>query len=430
VPLEAIASERKAALEFFAKQPVPQWRRSGFWTTSVKDLDLDGVQSRYYDAVGSREALPNSVRALLGDGPLAALIVLRGDSVVYTELSDEAAGAGVIACSLEDAFEQHGEIASAWYGKRVSHTEGKFVAANAALWSGGAFVYVPPDVSVSGPLQIVNLIDEAGTAQYARTLVVIDRGSKAAVREFNVSTDFDGQALHAGVLEMFVRESANARLASLHDWSNGDVYDVSTKRVEIARDAHCSWFPIHLGGRLTKQTLDIVTAERGADMRHNGVYFAQGDEHLDVFTTDLHEQGNTTGDTVWRGVAAGRSRASYEGLIEIVEGAQGTNTYLQTHSVMLSREAKIDAIPSLVVKTDDVSASHGGTVGEIDEQQVFYMRSRGITRAEAIRVLVEGFFEPVVSLYEDEWLESLVRTRVAEKLAAAGDDIATYAASK
>ncbi len=430
MPLEAIADERKAALEFFANEPVPQWRRSGFWTTSVKDLDLDGVQSRYYDAVGSRDELPATVRDLLGDEPLAALIVLRGDSVVYTELSDEAAQAGVIACSLEDAFEQHAAIAGAWYGRRVSHAEGKFVAANAALWTGGAFVYVPPDVSVSHPLQVVNLIDTAGTAQYARTLVVVDRGSKAAVREFNVSSDFDGQALHAGVLEMFVRESANAQLASLHDWSGGEVYDISTKRIEIARDAHCSWFPIHLGGRLTKQTLDIVTAERGADMRHHGIYFAQGDEHLDLFTTDLHEQGNTTGDTVWKGVAAGRSRASYEGLIEIVEGAQGTNTYLQTHSVMLSRAAKIDAIPSLVVKTDDVSASHGGTVGEIDEQQVFYMRSRGITRVEAIRVLVEGFLEPVVALYEDERLETLVRKRIAEKLAAAHEDVDAYAASK
>jgi Fe-S cluster assembly protein SufD len=430
VPLEAIAEDRKAALELFAAEPVPQWRRSGFWTTSVKELDLDSLHAREYEPAGSRDQLPQCVLDAIGDQQLGGLIVLRGGSVIHTEVSSDAAADGVVVSSLEDGFDQQAEVVGEHYGKRIKHDEGKFAAANAALWTGGAFIHVPADVSVDGPLQIVNLIDEAGTAQYARSLVVIGRGAKAYVREYNISAGFEGQAMQAGALEMFVHESANARLVSLHDWSAGEVYDISTKRVEIARDAHCSWFPIHLAGHLTKQTLDIVTAQRGADMRHNGVYFAQGKEHLDLFTTDLHEQGDTTGDTVWKGVVTGDARASYEGLIEIVEGAQGTNTYLQTHTVMLSKTAKVDAIPSLIVKTDDVSASHGGTVGEIDEQQVFYMRCRGISREEAIRVLVEGFFEPVISQYEDEALAELVRKRIGVRLAAAGDDIQAYAASR
>lgn len=430
MPLDAIAADRKAALEIYQQEPVPQWRRSGFWTTSLRTLDLDALQTRTYGAVSEREELPEAVRTLLGDQQLAGLVVLRGGSVIYTEVSEAAAAQGVVVCSLEDGFEKHFATADQWYGKRIGHDEGKFAAANAALWTGGAFIHVPADVSVDGPLQVVNLIDEAGTAQYARTLVVIEHGAKAYVREYNVSAGFAGQALHAGALEMFVRESANAKLVSLHDWRAGDVYDISTKRVEIAHDAHCSWFPIHLSGRLVKQTLDIITAETGADMRHNGIYFTQDDEHLDLFSTDLHEKGNTTGDTVWKGVVTGSSRASYEGLIEIAEGAQGTSTYLQTHSVMLSKQAKVDAIPSLIVKTDDVSASHGGTVGEIDEQQVFYMRCRGISREDAIRVLVDGFFEPVVSMYDDERLAAIVRERVGAKLAAASDDIQAYAASK
>ncbi|MGE5636432.1 MAG: SufD family Fe-S cluster assembly protein, partial [Nocardioidaceae bacterium] len=173
------------------------------------------------------------------------------------------------------------------------------------------------------------------------------------------------------------------------------------------------------GGHLTKQTLDIVTAEQGSDMRHTGMYFTEGDEHLDLFTTDLHEQGRTTGDTVWKGALTGDSRASYEGLIHIVPGAQETHTYLQTHSMLLSPRAKGDAIPSLIVETDNVSASHGGTVGELDEEQIFYMMTRGVSRAEAVRVLVEGYFEEVISRLEDEGLEKLVRRRIAEKLLAA-----------
>ena len=134
-----------------------------------------------------------------------------------------------------------------------------------------------------------------------------------------------------------------------------------------------------VGGRLTKQTLDIVTAEQGSDMRHTGLYFTERDEHLDLFTTDKHEAGHTTGDTVWKGALTGDSRASYEGLIHIVPGAQETDTYLQTHQMLLSPKAKGDAIPSLIVETDNVKASHGGTVGELDQEQIFYMMTRGLS---------------------------------------------------
>jgi Fe-S cluster assembly protein SufD len=216
------------------------------------------------------------------------------------------------------------------------------------------------------------------------------------------------------------------KLAHLQDWGPGEVYDISTKRVEIARDAFVGWVPIHLSGHLTKQTLDIITAEQGSDMRHTGLYFTEGEEHLDLFTTDKHEQGHTNGDTVWKGALTGRSRASYEGLIHIVPGAQETHTYLQTHQMLLSPRARGDAIPSLIVQTDNVSASHGGTVGELDEEHIFYMMTRGISRSEAVRVLVEGYFEEVVQRLDDEGLEALVRRRISEKLAAAEEQVLEF----
>ena len=165
-------------------------------------------------------------------------------------------------------------------------------------------------------------------------------------------------------------------------------------------------------------------------MRHTGLYFTEGDEHLDLFTADRHEEGHTTGDTVWKGALTGESRASYEGLIQIVRGAQETHTYLQTHTMMLSPRAKGDSIPSLIVETDNVSASHGGTVGEIDEEQVFYMQTRGIPRIEAVRILVEGYFEEIVQRLEDPGLEALVRRTVAGKLSKASDEVAEFVAER
>jgi len=430
VPRSWLEEKRAAALEVYEREPIPTWRRSGFWTTTLRHLRLDELEPRHYDPVDSFEALPGVVVDALNGEELSGLIVQRGASTIFTALDESLAADGVILSSLEQAVVQHPELVQQWYMKRLSPEEGKFPAASAAFWTGGAFLHVPKNLKIENPIQVVYVIDEPGTAQYAHTLGVVGEFAECYLREYCLAPDIDGQALHAGGFELYCLPGSQVKLAHLQDWGSGEVYDISTKRVEIQRDAHCGWVPIHLGGRLTKQTLDIVTAEQGSDMRHNGLYFTEGEEHLDLFSTDLHEQGNTTGDTVWKGALTGESRASYEGLIHIVAGAQNTNTYLQTHSMLLSPKAKADSIPSLIVKTDNVSASHGGTVGEIDEEQVFYMMTRGIRRREAVRILVEGYFEPVIGKLEDPPLEELVRELIAGKIAAAEEHVEEYVSQR
>ncbi len=419
MPSELVLDRRAAALEVYEREPMPTWRRSGFWTTTLRHLRLDELEPKHYDAVSERPEI------VAGD-ELAAVIVQRGASIVYTEVNDPR----ITLCSLEEAAESHPELVEQWWGKRVRSDEGKFPAASGAFWTGGVFLHVPRGEKIDKPIQIIWQIDEPGTAQYAQTLAIVDELAECEIREYFLAPDFEGQALHAGSFELFCRPASNVRVAHFQDWGAGEVYDISTRRIEIARDAHCSWVPIHLGGHLTKQTLDIVTAEQGSDMRHTGLYITQGDEHLDLFTTDLHEAGRTTGDTVWKGALTGESRASYEGLIHIVKDAQDTDTYLQTHSMLLSPRAKGDAIPSLIVETDNVKASHGGTVGEIDEEQVFYMMSRGIPRPEAVRILVEGYFEQVIQRLHDPALEEMVRERIAQKIAEAEEDVREYVAQR
>ena len=415
MPPKFVEDRRAAALEVYEREPVPTWRRSGFWTTTLRHLRLDELEPRRYDPITERPEI-------VAGEELAALIVQRGASVVYSEVNDDR----ITVMSLEEAAETHPELLERYWQTRISPDEGKFPAAAAAFWTGGVFVHVPKGEKIEKPIQIIWQIDEAGTAQYAQTLVIVDELAECEIREYFLAPDFDGQALHAGSFEMFVGPGANARVAHFQDWLSGEVHDISTRRIEIARDAHCSWVPIHLGGHLTKQRLDIVCAEQGSDMRHTGLYITEGDEHLDLYTTDLHEAGHTTGDTVWKGALTGESRASYEGLIHIVKDAQETDTYLQTHSMLLSPRAKGDSIPSLIVETDNVKASHGGTVGEIDEDQIFYMQSRGIPRRDAVRILVEGYFEEVIARLHDPVLEELVRERIAAKIAAAEDDVREY----
>jgi Fe-S cluster assembly protein SufD len=417
---------RQDALRAYETLPLPVWRRSGFWSTSLEDLDLDALEVRHHE----QGRTPEIVSRTLPERQRAGRIVQHDGSVVHVELDPALAQQGVVLCPLEQAAVEHAEVFSRWYSKRLTIDRHKLEAANAALWSGGAFLYVPPGVIVEHPFEIVYAIDGPGVAQYGRTLVVGERGSDFKVHEYDLASDFDGPALHAGAFELYLADGARCRLAQFQDWGSGEVFDVSTRLVCVGRDAYCHWLPSLLGGHLVRQHLELAVTEPGGDMAFRGAFFTQGSEHLDAFAVDLHETGPSGGDVHWRGAATGASRASFEGLIKIDPGAQQTHTYLQIHTMMLSPKARLDAIPSVLVSADDVSASHGGTVGELDEASIFYMQSRGLDRPSAVRVIVEGFFEPVLKELEDEPLQELIRERIERKLDAARQDIETYAASR
>jgi Fe-S cluster assembly scaffold protein SufB len=422
-PRMTLADSRARARESFERLPLPTWRRSGFWTTSLESLDLDSLTIRERVASGGRPAF-------LADAPAGGVLVQRDASVVHCELSAEATSQGVILCSLEEAARVHTELFERYYLRRLRTDRHKLEAASAAFWSGGAFLYVPPGVRVAEPFQIVYEISEGQTAQYAHTLAIGDRESDLRLREYCVAQDTDGQSLHARQSEVYLEDGARCRFAQLVDWGAGEVHDVSTSVVEVARDAYCHWLPALLGGALVHHHDEIVIAGPGGDMAFRGLFFSERDEHLDAFAVDLHETGPSGGDVHWRGAAAGHSRASFEGLIKINQGAQQSHTYLQFHSMLLSREAELDAIPSVLVGADDVSASHGGTVGELDEHLIFYMQTRGLSRPQAVRVIVEGFFEPLIVQLADPHLEELVRARIGAKLAAAAEDIERYALAR
>ena len=429
---------RERALAHYLTSELPVWRRSGFWTTTLQDLDLDALNDQA-DATEpgagapgapAAEEVPNVVARTLPERPRAGRLVQSAGAVVHVDLDPALKERGVILCSLEDAFREHPGLVGPWYSKRLTIDRHKLEAANAAFWSGGAFLHVPDGVVVEHPFEIVYAIDGPGVAQYGRTLVLGGAGSEFRLTEYDLAEDFEGQALHAGAFELYLMDGARCRLSQLQDWGSGEVFDVSTRFVGVGRDAYCHWLPALLGGHLVRQHLELAISEPGGDMAFRGLFFTEEHEHLDMFAVDLHETGPSGGDVHWRGAASGESRASFEGLIQIDPGAQQTHTYLQIHSMMLSPKARVDAIPSVLVSADDVSASHGGTVGELDEAAIFYMQTRGLDRPAAVRVIVEGFFEPLIAELADEPLEALVREKVAGKLAAARDDIEAYATSR
>ena len=419
------ASElREAARRSYEQLELPTWRRSGFWTTSLDSLDLDALDSP------SAATVPKVVERTLPDGPRAGRIVQSAGSTVHVELDETLASQGVILCPLEQALDRHAELAAPYFSRRLTIDRNKLEAGNAAFWSGGIFLYVPPGVKVEAPFELVYAIADPGVAQWGRTLVVGGECAELRVHEYELGEDIAGQALHAGAFELYLEDGARCRLAQYQDWGPGEIFDVSTRFVAVGRDAYCHWLPALLGGHLVRQHLELAVTGKGGDMAFRGIFFSELDEHLDIFAVDLHETGPSGGDVHWRGAVAGESRASFEGLIQINPGAQQTHTYLQVHSMLLSPRARFDAIPSVLVSADDVSASHGGTVGELDEDLIFYMQTRGMDRSAAVRVIVEGFFEPLISQLANEGLEGLIRERLAGKLAAAREDVEAYAATR
>jgi Fe-S cluster assembly scaffold protein SufB len=433
---------RAAAREVYEDSELPIWRRSGFWTTSFAELELDSL------GPGERaQGTPDFVTKALPERPRAGRIVQLDNATASVELDPDLAAKGVVLCPLDQAAEAHPELFAQWFSKRLTFDRHKLEAANAAFWSAGAFLYVPEGVVVEHPFEIVYAISGPGVAQYGRTLVVGGRHSEFKVHEHDLAPDFaeeggdaavggvvegsaPGQSLHAGAFELYLQDGARCRLAQVQDWGTGRVFDASTRFVGVSRDAYCHWLPALLGGHLVRHHLELAVSEPGGDMAFRGLFFCERDEHLDAFAVDLHETGPSDGDVHWRGAATGASRASFEGLIQIDPGSQQTHTYLQIHTMMLSPKARLDAIPSVLVSADDVSASHGGTVGELDESAIFYMASRGLDRPTAVRLLVEGFFEPVLGQLQDEPLEQLVRAKLAAKLARAREDIEAYATAR
>ena len=284
MPPSFVEDRRKAGLEAFEREELPRWRRSGFWTTDARKLRLDELEPRRYDPV---DELPEIVNEHLGDEEHAGLLVQRGASAIHTHVSDDR----IVLMPLEQAVEEHADLVEQYFGKRLPLDEGKFAAGNAAFWTGGAFIHVPEGVRIDKPIQVVYLIDEPGTAQYAHTLAVIGENAECRIREYCLAPDIDGQALHAGAFELYALPGAQVDLAHYQDWGRGEVYDISIKRVEIRRDARVKWVPVHLGGHLTKQQLDIITAEQGSDMKHTGLYFTELEERGYGWIRDEVEAG-------------------------------------------------------------------------------------------------------------------------------------------
>jgi Fe-S cluster assembly protein SufD len=246
---------------------------------------------------------------------------------------------------------------------------------------------------------------------FTHTLVVVEAGARVSFVEEFTSADNGDQVMHNGVIELILREGAQLDYVNVQDWGR-QAYNFTAERALVGRDATLHWVVGGMGSRLTKSFVDSSLAGPGSTALMSGVFFADGRQHLDYDTQQNHEAPHTTSDLLYKCALKGRARSVWQGMIKVYPGAQRTDGYQANRNLILQKTARADSIPGLEIEADDVRCTHGATVSQLDPEELFYIRSRGLPLYEAQQLVVQGFFAPVIERIP----LSSVRQRLTEEI--------------
>lgn len=375
-----LAERRERGASLSLELPLPDARTAGWEFTNIRNLDLEA----YPAAPGVGSTAGGAVEGLF-DGL---------DATAHEDLPE-----GVIVSSLSAAAEEHRELVERHLGTIVS-TDDAFVARNEAAWDAGAFVYVPRDVQLEKPIVFTVVQDADQTQLNWRTLVVLEEGARAEVWEQYLSATPELDGLFNTVVELVVGDGAHLRYVNGQDLSERS-WIFGSQRAEVGRDASLDWVALGFGSGRGKVRMETKLAGRGAHGKVTGAYAGHARQHLDFDTTQEHAAPNTVSDLAFRGVLQDRANAVWRGMIRVDPGAQQTDAFQESRNLLLSRKAHADAIPGLEILANDVRCTHAAAIAQVDPDQMFYLMSRGLSRAAAHRLVVEGFLQALVERFEE-----------------------------
>jgi Fe-S cluster assembly protein SufD len=327
--------------------------------------------------------------------------------------TEAAVSEGPLVMSLSQALEDHPELVDQHLGSVVEAGEHVFTARNAAEWEGGAFVYVPRGVRVEAPIVLDAIQAQAGTALNWRVLIVLEEGSEAEVWEQYTST---AEGLFTTVTEVVVGQNAHLRFVSGQELDERS-WIFGTQRARVARDASIDWLVLGFGSGNGKVFQNTLLEGEGGQAKVTGAYATRGRQHLDFDTTQEHVAANCNSDLAFRGILGGRSSAVWRGMIKVDEGAQQTDAFQESRNLLLSKKAHADAIPGLEILADDVRCTHAAAIAQIDPEQLFYLRTRGLSADVASRLVVEGFLAELVERFEQGPMRDALAAALDRRLA-------------
>ena len=367
---------RTELLERYRELPLPTTKDEAWRFTDLRGFDPDAFTA---------EGQPASPERML-DIAVSGLATVTESSIEI-----ERAPEGVTFEPLRDHPRLHELVG--W--------DEKFAAHNAALWQNGLLVVVPRGVVLEEPLyvRIANAVDNGSL--FFRLLVIAEAGARFSLIEEYASAGPDVAGYSNAVVELFVEDGAKLEYVSLQNLSQ-ETWHFASHHARVGRDAELDWVAGGFGSKKGKIRIQNDLAGPGATSRVTGAYFADAEQHLDYDTFQEHMAPNTTSDFAFKGALRESARSVWRGMIRVEKDAQKTNAYQENRNLLLSKDAHADSIPGLEILANDVRCTHGATLGQVDREQLFYLMARGLSRAEAERLIVRGFFQDVLDRIELE----------------------------
>lgn len=404
---------RLHAFEVYNSIPTPTLNDEAWRRTDIHRLKLDSIGPSN-NGSGLNSQLPEFLGDPLSDSESSGVLVQENGITKIHNIDPKLAEIGIIFCGMEDAVRDHSELVREHFmTKGVSIHDGKFAALHGAFWRGGTFLYVPRGVEIETPFHSA-LWTSAGKS-YSHTLIVLEQGAKASLIDEYGSEASKDQALHNGAVELLVGDAAHLVYAALQDFST-NVWQFNHERGRVGRDGRLDWVSSTMGSRLVKNFQTVDLDGRGSWARMSGLFFADKRQHFDLDTQQNHNAPDTTSDLLYKGALKDKARSVWQGIIKALPDSQRIDGFQANRNLLLSKTARADSIPGLEIEADDVRCTHASTIGKIDQEQIFYLMTRGIQRKTAEQMVVEGFFAPVLDRIPVEGVRDRLAARIIEKV--------------
>jgi len=410
-----IREYREKAWAFYQQLHLPTTKDEPWRRTDLKDLNIGSLEI-VSESPGQDLPEPPAelLEPLVGDVHGGQVIIQPGEIQKYLNPSLEKKG--LVFTDFETAERDYPELLEKILGRVVRPDEGKFAALTASMARKGIFIYVPKGLIVDEPLHSVIWGPGTGKIYFSHLLVYLEDGASLTyVHEAASPTEVSGQTVHSGIVEIYVGDNANLRFVELQSWGE-HVWNFSHERVRVGQDGNLDWIFGAIGSHLTKNFSDLELVGPGSTGRMSGFYFTDGNQHLDHDTQQNHLAEHTTSDLLFKGALKDQSRSVWQGMIYVAPGAQKTDGYQANRNLVLDKQARADSIPGLEILADDVRCTHGATVGKIDPELIFYLNSRGIDHENAVRLIVEGFFDPIMQRIPFEKVRERFQQAIVDKM--------------
>jgi Fe-S cluster assembly protein SufB len=391
---------RLKALEHFEKMPMPQWG------PDLSGLDLDDLYYYVKPTEGqenSWDEVPDDIRNTFNrlGIPEAEQKFLAGvgaqyeSEMVYHSIQEQLASQGVIFLSIEEGLRQHPDIFREHFGKAVPPGDNKFAALNSAVWSGGSFVYIPKGVKVDLPLQAYFRLNMASIGQFERSIIIADEGSQVHYVEGCTAPQYSRNSFHSGVIEIFVKKNARVRYTTIQNWST-NVYNLVTQRSMVYAGGTMEWVDSNLGSKTTMKYPSCILLEPGAHGEILSMAFAGKGQTQDTGGKMIHLAPNTSSKITSKSISKDGGRASFRGLLKVRKGAHNSRSSVVCDALILDAQSRSDTYPDIDSAENLVSIGHEASVSKVSEEQLFYLKSRGLSDEAATTMVVSGFIEPLV----------------------------------